>query len=94
MSDQEEHDIAKFIGTLKWVVTLGWALLAGAFSLGIWATSLQLGQAELRAKMIEQGLDVKNHHSELNTLHVKQAVNQSDLTYIRTTLDRIEKKLP
>jgi hypothetical protein len=94
MSDEQEHDIAKFIGTLKWVVTLGWALLAGAFSLGIWATSLQLGQAELRAKLVEQGLDVKAHHSEINSINLKQAVNQSDLAYIRTTVDRIEKKLP
>lgn len=94
MSDQEEHTVQKYIGTLKWVVTLGWALIAGAFAIGIWVANQEIRISSFHDKIIDHEVSIKNHGTELNMIHVKQAVNQSDLLYIRSAIDRIEKKIP
>jgi hypothetical protein len=94
MSEDQHNDLEKYIGTLKWVVGLGWALLAGAFGLGLWVATLEIRQASFTNKIFDTEVQIKSHASEINAIHVKQAVNASDLTYIRNTIDRIEKKLP
>ena len=94
MSEEQHDDLEKYIGTLKWVVSLGWALLAGAFGLGLWVATLEIRQTSFTNKIFDTEVQIKNHSSELNAINVKQAVNASDLTYIRNTIDRIEKKLP
>lgn len=93
MSEQDHQDIEKYINTLKWVVGLGWALLVGAFGLGIWVATLELRQASASERLLDHDASLKNHGTELNMIHVKQAVNASDLAYIRSAIDRIEKKV-
>lgn len=93
MSEQDHQDIEKYIGTLKWVVGLGWALIAGAFGLGIWVATLEIRQTTFSDRIIDHDTSLKNHGTELNLIHVKQAVNASDLAYIRSAIDRIEKKV-
>jgi len=57
-------------------------------------TTLEIRQSNFISKMMEHEMSLKNHGTELNLIHVKQAVNASDLAYIRSAIDRIEKKIP
>lgn len=93
MSEQETNDFKKYTQELKLVVGLGWALIAGAFGLGIWVATLELRQSSVADRVLDHDTSLKNHGTELNMIHVKQAVNASDLAYIRSAIDRIEKKV-
>lgn len=93
MSNEQIQDFEKHLDSLKWVVAVGWALLAGAFALGIWMSSLEIRQAGFSKTLMEHELNIKNHGTELNGVAVRQAVNSNDLQYIKATVDRIEKKI-
>jgi len=93
MSDEQIHDFEKHLDSLKWVVAVGWALLAGAFALGIWVASLEIRQSGFSSQLMEHEISIKNHGTELNGVAVRQAVNSNDLQYIKATVDRIEKKI-
>lgn len=94
MSDEQLQEFEKQLGLLKWVAGLGWALLVGAFGLGIWVATIQLTQNNHSDRLIDQALDIKNHGMEINLLHVQEARVGNDLLHIKATLERIEKKLP
>ena len=91
MSDEQIHEFEKHLDTLKWVVAVGWALLAGAFGIGIWVATLEIRCSAFSDKIMEHEVNIKNHGSELNGMAVRQAVNSNDLAYIKATVDRIEK---
>lgn len=94
MSDEQLHDFEKHLDSLKWVVATGWALIAGAFALGIWVATLEIRTSSVSARLTDHDLSIKSHAAELNTVAVRQAVNTNDLAYIKATVDRIEKKMP
>jgi len=94
MSEEQIEEFEKHLDSLKWVVAVGWALLAGAFALGIWVATLEIRTAGFHAKLMDHDISIKNHGTELNGVAVKQAVNSNDLAYIKATVDRIEKKMP
>lgn len=93
MSDEQIHDFEKHLASLKWVVAVGWTLLAGAFGLGIWVATLEIRCAAFSNKILEHEVSIKNHGTELNGVAVRQAVSSNDLQYIKATVDRIEKKV-
>lgn len=93
MSDHDIEELEKYLGTLKWVVGLGWALLAGAFALGVWVASLEIRQSAFTDKIFDHEVALKNQSGEINSLHIKQAVNGNDLAYIKAAVERIEKKV-
>lgn len=93
MSEEQIHDFEKHLDSLKWVVAVGWALLAGAFALGIWVATLEIRTTGLAAKLLEHDVNLKQHATELSAVAVRQAVAANDLAYIKASVDRIETKV-
>lgn len=94
MSDEKMAEFERQLGMLKWIAGLGWALLVGAFGLGVWVATIQLAQTSQHAILLEHTSSIKQHSIEINMLHVQEARVGTDLAYIKETLSRIEKKLP
>ncbi len=81
------------LGILKWIASLGWCLLAGAFALGVWVATLEIRTGSSVDKLIEHDVMIRNHGVEINGLHVNEAKVGSDLSYIKLAVERIEKKV-
>lgn len=93
MSEEKFAEIESRLDVLKWIVGLGWALIASAFALGVWVATLEIRQSSFSARLTDSEISIKNHGTEINSLHVKEAVHGSDLAYIKAAVERIEKKL-
>lgn len=81
------------LGLLKWIASLGWCLLAGAFALGVWVATLEIRTGNAANKLLEHDISLKNHGTEINSLHVNEARVGSDLSYIKSAVERIEKRM-
>ena len=53
MSEEQHDDFESRLKTLDIVVKLGWALLAGAFALGVWVATIQIAVNENTAVAVE-----------------------------------------
>lgn len=93
MSEERFAELEKRLEILKWIARLGWALIAGAFGLGLWVAKLELAQTNFGVRLLETEIAVKNHGTEINSIHVSEARTGTDLAYIKAALERIEKKL-
>lgn len=86
MTDDQQDDFQSRLKTLDIVVKLGWALLAGAFALGVWVTSIQ----------IAVNINTENGQSRehrLRELEIKESVSSERLGMALKILERIERKL-
>ena len=86
MSSQQTTDLSNRLKSLDIVVKLGWALLAGAFAMGVWVAAIQIAVNE-------------NTHTtaavqpRIRELELKESANNEKLANILKILDRIDQKL-
>lgn len=73
MSEQESDQFAQEIQALKTLSRLGKALLVGAFFMGGWVATIQIGQLNLGKDVVDAQISVKNHGTELNRIGIWQA---------------------
>lgn len=93
MSDDKIAELEEKLGLLKWVVGLGWALLVGAFGLGVWVAKLEIEKQASDRRLLDHETSIKAIGLDLNAVHISEARVGSDIVYIKSALDRIEKKL-
>jgi hypothetical protein len=86
MSEEQTEGFSSRLKTLDIVVKLGWALLAGAFAMGVWVATIQIAVNE-------------NTHTtaavqpRIRELELKESANNEKLANILKILDRIDQKL-
>lgn len=73
MSEEQSYQFAEEIQALKTLSRLGKALLVGAFFLGGWVATIQIGQLNLGKDVLDAQISVKNHGTELNRIGIWQA---------------------
>lgn len=73
MSDHESAQFEEEIQALKTLSKLGKALLVGAFFMGGWVATIQIGQLNLGKDVDDAQMSVKNHGTELNRIGIWQA---------------------
>ena len=73
MSEEQSDQFAEEIQDLKTLSRLGKALLVGAFFLGGWVATIQIGQLNLGKDVLDAQISVKNHGTELNRIGIWQA---------------------
>lgn len=73
MSEEQSYPFAEEIQALKTLSRLGKALLVGAFFLGGWVATIQIGQLNLGKDVLDAQISVKNHGTELNRIGIWQA---------------------
>jgi hypothetical protein len=86
MSSQQTSDLSNRLKSLDIVVKLGWALLVGAFAMGVWVATIQIAVNE------------KTHTTaavqpRIRELELKESANNEKLANILKILDRIDQKL-
>jgi hypothetical protein len=86
MSEDQQNDFFDRLKTLDLVVKLGWALLAGAFGLGIWVTSIQL-------EVSNNTRGANSHETRVRDLELKESVNSERLNTALKILERIDRKI-
>jgi hypothetical protein len=86
MSEDQQSDFFDRLKTLDLVVKLGWALLAGAFGLGIWVTSIQL-------ELSNNTREATSHETRVRDLELKESVNSERLNTALKILERIDRKI-
>ena len=86
MSDDQQDDFESRLKTLDIVVKLGWALLAGAFALGVWVATIQIA-------VNENTQSVSAVHPRIRELELKESANNEKLANILKIVDRIDRKL-
>ena len=86
MSEQQTDDFESRLKTLDIVVKLGWALLAGAFGLGIWVATIQIA-------VNENTQSVSAVSPRIRELELKESANNEKLANILKIVDRIDRKL-
>lgn len=73
MSEEQSYQFAEEIQALKTLSRLGKALLVGAFFLGGWVATIQIGQLHLGEDVVDMQIGVKSHGTELNRIGIWQA---------------------
>ena len=73
MSEEQSYQFAEEIQALKTLSRLGKALLVGAFFLGGWVATIQIGQLHLGKDVVDMQIGVKNQGTELNRIGIWQA---------------------
>ena len=86
MSDEQSADFESRLKTLDIVVKLGWALLAGAFALGVWVATIQIA-------VNENTHSNAAIHPRIRDLELKESANNEKLVNILKIVDRIDRKL-
>ena len=86
MSDEQSDDFESRLKTLDIVVKLGWALLAGAFALGVWVATIQIA-VNLNT------VGGQSRETRLRDLELKETVNSERLATALRILERIDRKL-
>jgi hypothetical protein len=86
MSSQQTSDLSNRLKSLDIVVKLGWALLAGAFAMGVWVAAIQIAVNEnTRTTAAVQ--------PRIRELELRESANNEKLANILKILDRIDQKL-
>lgn len=89
MSEQQSEQFAEEIQALKTLSKLGKALLVGAFFMGGWVATIQIGQLNLDEEMTDAQIGVKNHGTELNRISIWQAgIEGSKYTSLDASRDK------
>lgn len=86
MSDDQQDEFENHLKTLDIVVKLGWALLAGAFALGVWVATIQIAVNDNTAAKSSDGIRIRD-------LELREATNAEKLKNILTTVERIDRKI-
>ena len=86
MSDEQSDDFESRLKTLDIVVKLGWALLAGAFALGVWVAAIQIAVNENTSGAAAM-------QPRIRALELNEATNAERLKNILNTVERIERKV-
>lgn len=86
MSDEQSDDFESRLKTLDIVVKLGWALLAGAFALGVWVATIQIA-------VNENTNSTNATQPRIRELELKESANNEKLANILKIVDRIDRKL-
>ena len=86
MSSQQTSDLSNRLKSLDIVVKLGWALLVGAFAMGVWVATIQMAvnEATHSAAAVQP---------RIRELELKESANNEKLANILKILDRIDQKL-
>jgi len=86
MSEEQTEGFSSRLKTLDIVVKLGWALLAGAFAMGVWVATIQIAvnEATHSAAAVQP---------RMRELELKESANNEKLANILKILDRIDQKL-
>ena len=86
MSSQQTSDLSNRLKSLDIVVKLGWALLVGAFAMGVWVATIQIAvnEATHSAAAVQP---------RIRELELKESANNEKLANILKILDRIDQKL-
>jgi len=86
MSTKQTDDFASRLKTLDILIKLGWALLAGAFAMGVWVATIQIAVNEnTRTTAAVQ--------PRIRELELRESANNEKLANILKILDRIDQKL-
>jgi len=86
MSSQQTTDLSNRLKSLDIVVKMGWALLAGAFAMGVWVAAIQIAVNEnTRTTAAVQ--------PRIRELELRESANNEKLANILKILDRIDQKL-
>ena len=86
MSADDLHDFTERLRTLDLVVKLGWGLIAGAFCIGVWVATIQIG-------LNRQAAEVVDNSVRLRALELRDAANEERLKNILTIVDRIDRRI-
>ena len=86
MSSQQTSDLSNRLKSLDIVVKLGWALLVGAFAMGVWV-------ATIRIAVNENTHTTAAVQPRIRELELKESANNEKLANILKILDRIDQKL-
>jgi len=86
MTDDQQDDFQSRLKTLDIVVKLGWALMAGAFALGVWVATIQIA-VNLNTQTGQ------SREMRLRELEIKESVATERLGTALKILERIERKL-
>jgi len=86
MSDEQRTDFEDRLKTLDIVVKVGWALLSGAFALGIWVATIQIAVNENTSAEASDQIRIRD-------LELKESANNEKLANILKIVDRIDQKL-
>jgi hypothetical protein len=86
MSEEQEEDLKGKLQSLDLIVKLGWALIAGAFGLGVWVATIEQRVSYLTgAEAVQQQ---KTHRLEINESATAEKINNA-----LKILERIDRKL-
>ena len=86
MSEEQTEGFASRLKTLDILIKLGWALLAGAFAMGVWVATIQIAVNEnTRTTAAVQ--------PRIRELELRESANNEKLANILKILDRIDQKL-
>ena len=86
ISSQQTSDLSNRLKSLDIVVKLGWALLAGAFAMGVWVATIQIA-------VNENTHTTASVQPRIRELELKESANNEKLANILKILDRIDQKL-
>ena len=100
MSTDESNAIIALRQTLRWLIGGIGGLLVGAATVGGWVVSQdsQIKQLQIndRESVQDRGQlrgEIKAHSDILSTIRQELALQNKDLTYIRSTIEKMEKRL-
>jgi hypothetical protein len=86
MSAEQRDDFTSRLKTLDILVKLGWALLAGAFAMGVWVATIQIAVNENTSTTAAV-------QPRIRELELRESANNEKLANILKILDRIDQKL-
>lgn len=86
MSDDQSDDFESRLKSLDLVVKLGRWLIAGAFGLGVWVSTIQI-QVNLNTINSQRG------ETRIRDLELKESVSSERLASALKILERIDRKL-
>ena len=86
MSEEDSHELHDRLKSIDIMAKAVWALIVGAFGIGVWAATMQSTLNEHEAR----GL---TNQARIRDLEIMQAADTEKLKAILQTLERIELKL-
>ncbi|NBU84163.1 MAG: hypothetical protein EBS21_06100 [Sphingomonadaceae bacterium] len=86
MSEDMQDEFKDRLQTIDTVVKIGWWILAGAFALGVWVTTLQIA-------VNNNTLNNQIGEARLRDLELKESVSSERLAAALKILEKIDHKL-